>query len=159
VVVVGDVPDGVPGGPRRRDSVAAGLHALGGRADRVLIHDAVRPLASPELARRIVERLAEGDVDGVVPAVPVRDTLKRVGGGMVYETVDREGLMAVQTPQGFAVAALLAAQALDGDATDEAVLLERAGGKVAIVAGETANLKVTFPGDLALVAAWLGADR
>jgi len=156
VVVVGDVPEGVPGGVRRRDSVAAGLAALGDRAEWVLIHDAARPLASVALARRVVDRLEEGDVDGVVPTVPVRDTLKQVQGGMVAGTVDRDRLVAVQTPQGYRVAALRKAQALDGDATDEAVLLERAGRRVATVEGEAANLKVTFPGDLALVAALTG---
>jgi 2-C-methyl-D-erythritol 4-phosphate cytidylyltransferase len=159
VVVVGDVPDGVPGGVRRRDSVAAGLAVLGDRAEWVLIHDAARPLASVALARRVADRLGEGDVDGVVPTVPVRDTLKRVEDGMVAGTVDRDRLVAVQTPQGYRVAALREAQALDGDATDEAVLLERAGRRVATVEGEAANLKVTYPGDLALVAALTGGRR
>jgi 2-C-methyl-D-erythritol 4-phosphate cytidylyltransferase len=158
VVVVGDVPGGVPGGPRRRDSVAAGLAAVGDGARWVLVHDSARPLASVALARRVVERLRQGDADGVVPVVAVRDTLKRVDGGLVTTTVDREGLVAVQTPQGFRTAALREALALEGDATDEAVLLERSGRRVAVVEGEAANLKVTYPGDLAIVTALTGED-
>jgi len=156
VVVVGDVPDGVPGGARRRDSVVAGLAALESGADWVLVHDAARPLATEVLARRVVERLLLGDVDGVVPVVPVRDTIKRVDGDAVVETVDRGPLVVAQTPQGFRVAALQAAQRLDpGDVSDEALLIERAGGRVVTVPGEAANLKVTYPGDLTVVEALL----
>ena len=77
VVVVGDLPGGVPGGDRRRDSVAAGLGALPSDASHVLIHDAARPLATVELVCRVRDRLGVGDVDGVVPGLAVRDTLKR----------------------------------------------------------------------------------
>ena len=99
-------------------------------------------------------RLQVGDVDAVVPVVPVRDTIKRLSGGMVAETVDRSSLAAAQTPQGFRVASLVAAQAgSDEDASDEAALIERAGGVVATVPGDAANLKVTFPEDLAIVEA------
>jgi len=156
VVVVGEVPDGIPGGDRRRDSVAAGLTALESRADWVLVHDAARPLATEALTRRVIERLLRGDVDGVVPVVPVRDTLKRIDGDTVVETVGRASLVAVQTPQGFRVAALQAAQRSgDGDASDEALLIEREGGRVVTVPGDPANLKVTYPGDLAVVEALL----
>jgi 2-C-methyl-D-erythritol 4-phosphate cytidylyltransferase len=154
VVVVGEVPGGVPGGDRRRDSVANGMAALGEGFDYVLIHDAARPLASAELATRVVERLRRGDVDAVIPVVPVRDTLKRVAGDRVEGTVDRSRLVAAQTPQGFRFAALAAAQAADpGDAGDEAALIERAGGSVAAVPGDPANLKVTYPEDLAVIEA------
>jgi len=92
----------------------------------------------------------------VVPVVPVRDTLKRVGDGWVVETVERRDLAGAQTPQGFKVPVLRAAhQAGDEDAGDDALLVERIGGSVATVEGEAANLKVTFPGDLALAEAWL----
>ena len=138
VVVVGEVPDGIPGGDRRRDSVAAGLTALESRADWVLVHDAARPLATEALTR------------------PVRDTLKRIDGDTVVETVGRASLVAVQTPQGFRVAALQVAQRSgDGDASDEALLIEREGGRVVTVPGDPANLKVTYPGDLAVIEALL----
>jgi 2-C-methyl-D-erythritol 4-phosphate cytidylyltransferase/2-C-methyl-D-erythritol 2,4-cyclodiphosphate synthase len=156
VVRVGDLPGGVPGGARRRDSVRAGLDALPPDAFYVLVHDAARPLASPELVRRVIDRLLAGGVDAVVPVVPVRDTLKRVGDGWVIETIDRAGLAEAQTPQGFRVAVLRAAHEADAsDASDDAVLVEAQGGSVAAVEGEAANLKVTYPGDLSLAEAWL----
>jgi 2-C-methyl-D-erythritol 4-phosphate cytidylyltransferase len=154
VVVVGDVPGGIPGGSLRRESVAIGVQALGPDVDMVLVHDAARPLAGEDLARRVAERLLRGDVDAVVPVVPLYDTIKRIDGETVVETVDRDALAAAQTPQGFRVGALLAAQAASpGDASDEAVLIERAGGTVVVVAGDPANLKVTYPADLAVVEA------
>ncbi len=156
VVVVGDVDGGIPGGERRRDSVEAGMALLPGDAEFVLVHDAARPLASGVLAARVLDTLRREGTDAVVPAVAVRDTLKKVVGTIVERTVDRAGLVAVQTPQGFRVAALRAAQAADpGDASDEAVLIERAGGTVAIVAGEAENLKITYPGDLKVAEALL----
>jgi 2-C-methyl-D-erythritol 4-phosphate cytidylyltransferase len=156
VVVVGDVSGGVPGGERRRDSVEAGMAVLPDDAEFVLVHDAARPLASGVLATRVLAELQLGDVDAVVPAIAVRDTLKRVSGRLVESTMDRTSLVAVQTPQGFRVAALRRAQAADsGDASDEAVLIERAGGTVAVVEGETENLKVTYPGDLRVAEALL----
>ncbi len=156
VVVVGEVPGGVPGGRRRRDSVAAGLRALPADATHVLIHDAARPLATASLGRAVVARLTVGNVDGVVPGIPVRDTLKHVDGERVAATVDRAGLIAVQTPQGFVLSALRAAHAADdADATDDAQLVERNGGSVVYVTGEHANLKITYPEDLAVAEAWL----
>ena len=113
-----------------------------------------------EVAKRIVgqeamvDRLLIGDVAGVVPVVPVRDTLKRVAGGFVAKTVDRADLVAVQTPQGFDLGALRAAHAVaGGDATDDASMVESAGGTIAIVDGDPANLKVTYPEDLAVAEA------
>lgn len=156
VVVVGDVPGGLPGGARRRDSVRIGLDALPPDASHVLVHDAARPLASPELVRRVIDRLLTGGVDAVVPVVAVRDTLKRVGDGWVLATVERSDLAGAQTPQGFKVEVLRAAHGADDeDAGDDAALVERLGGSVACVEGEATNLKVTYPGDLALVEALL----
>jgi 2-C-methyl-D-erythritol 4-phosphate cytidylyltransferase len=101
-------------------------------------------------------RLLSGGVDAVVPVVPLRDTVKRVGDGWVVATLERGDLVAAQTPQGFQVAVLRAAHAGDdGDAGDDAVLVERMGGSVATVEGEVTNLKVTYPGDLALAEALL----
>lgn len=154
VVTVGDVPGGVAGGERRRDSVWAGLQALPPGATHVLVHDASRPLATADLVRRVIDRLLSGGVDAVVPVVGVRDTLKRVGDGWVVATLDRAGLAAAQTPQGFRVEVLRAAHEADpDDASDDALLVERCGGSVATVEGEAANLKVTYPGDLAVAEA------
>ncbi len=156
VVLVGPVPGGVPGGERRRDSVAAGLAELPPGVATVLVHDAARPLAGPDLVARVAARLHEGGVDGVVPVVAVRDTVKEVDAGRVLRTVDRSRLALVQTPQGFPVAALRAAhETVTGDAPDDAWLVERAGGAVATVPGDPRNLKVTYPDDLAILAALL----
>jgi 2-C-methyl-D-erythritol 4-phosphate cytidylyltransferase len=156
VILVGDLPGAVPGGPRRRDSVRAGLDALPPDASHVLVHDAARPLATPELVRRVIDRLLSGGVDAVVPVVPVRDTLKRVGDGWVMATVERADLAGAQTPQGFKLEVLRAAHAAsDENVGDDAVLVERIGGSVAAVEGEAANLKVTYPADLALAEALL----
>ncbi|HLE38725.1 MAG TPA: 2-C-methyl-D-erythritol 4-phosphate cytidylyltransferase [Acidimicrobiia bacterium] len=156
VVVVGPVPGGIPGGLRRRDSVAAGLAALPAEATHVLVHDAARPLATAGLVRAVAARLAVGDVDAVIPAIAVGDTLKRIAGERVVETVSRDGLVAVQTPQGFSVAVLRAAHTADDEeATDDAQLVERHGGSVVVVAGESGNLKITHPEDLALAEALL----
>jgi len=149
IVVVGDVPGGVPGGERRRDSVANGLAAIDG-ATWVLIHDAARPLVTVGLVDRVIARLTRGDVDGVVPAVSIPDTVKRVRDGMVIDTLDRRDLVTVQTPQGFRLDVLRAAHGTfpGMDATDDAGLVEANGGRVAIVDGDVDNFKVTFPNDL-----------
>ena len=154
LVVVGDLDGAVPGGDRRRDSVAAGLRVISDDAGLVLIHDAARPLVTAKLVRTVIDRLLIGDVAGVVPVVPIRDTIKRVAGEFVVETVDRSDLVAVQTPQGFDLEALRAAHAgADGDATDDASMIEKTGGIIAIVDGDPANLKVTYPEDLAVAEA------
>lgn len=154
VVVVGPVPGGIAGGVRRRDSVAAGLAVAPDGATHVLVHDAARPLASAALVRQVIDRLAIGGTDGVVPGLAVRDTLKRVQGGVVILTVDRADLVIAQTPQGFAIEALLRAHAFDDDdATDDAALVERSGGTVVIVSGGDHNLKVTYPADLVVAEA------
>jgi 2-C-methyl-D-erythritol 4-phosphate cytidylyltransferase len=149
VVVVGAVPGGITGGVRRRDSVAAGLAAVPGHVAHVLVHDAARPLASADLAGVVVARLGRGDCAAVVPVVPVRDTIKSVDGEWVTATLDRSSLVRVQTPQGFTADALRDAhRVFPEDVTDDAALIERAGGRVAVVPGEQDNLKITFPEDL-----------
>lgn len=150
VVVVGDVPGGISGGSRRRDSVRIGLDAVLG-SQFVLVHDAARPLASSALVAAVLKRLHAGGVDGVIPVLPVRDTLKRVQGERVAATEDRGELAAAQTPQGFVTEVLRRGhEASDHDATDDAELVERIGGVVVVVAGEERNLKITYPGDLAV---------
>lgn len=159
VVVVGDVDGGIPGGARRQDSVAVGLAELPDEVTHVLVHDAARPLASAGLVRSVVAALSAGS-EAVVPAVPVRDTIKRVAAGRVVATVDRSGLVAVQTPQGFAVEVLRRAHgAVTGDVTDDASMVEAIGGAVDIVPGEAGNIKVTFPEDLTHAAALLEVER
>jgi 2-C-methyl-D-erythritol 4-phosphate cytidylyltransferase len=146
----------VAGGPRRRDSVRNGVAALSQGTQVVLVHDAARPLVPVALVERVLAALAVHAA--VVPAVPVSDTMKRVRGDAVAETLDREALVAVQTPQGFRVDLLRRALARDdGDATDEAALVERLPAEVRTVAGDPLNLKVTGPEDLALLRALLRA--
>jgi 2-C-methyl-D-erythritol 4-phosphate cytidylyltransferase len=125
-------------------------------ADFVLVHDAARPLAGADLVSRVVERVLEGDIDGVVPVVPVRDTLKEVAGSAVVRTVDRSSLVAVQTPQGFRTSALIKAhEEISGDATDDAAMVEAAGGSIVWVEGDPGNLKLTYPEDLQVMEAML----
>lgn len=152
VIVVGEAAGGVPGGRRRQDSVANGLLHVPTLVDFVLVHDAARAAATSNLVKAVIARLAEGDVDAVVPALPVRDTIRRVDGEEAKGTVDRSDLVAVQTPQGFRTLALREAHATQwDDATDDAQMIERAGGKVVIVPGEPTNLKVTYPEDLRIL--------
>lgn len=156
----------VPGGATRAKSVSLALDAVNG--DVVAIHDAARPLVTAELVDRLVGRLERSDAQGVIAAAPVADTLKMAGEGAgegesdrIERTVDRSGLWGAQTPQVFRVDALRAAQEaaraageLDA-ATDEAWLIERAGGSVLLEATATPNLKVTDAADLAVAEALL----
>lgn len=135
----------VAGGATRSASVRAGLAAVPDEAAVVLVHDAARPLASPELYRRVIDVVRAG-ATAVVPAVAVSDTIRDVDGGVI----DRDRLRAVQTPQGFDGAALRSAHASDPEGTDDASLVEAAGGSVVLVEGESDNLKITDPHDLAV---------
>jgi 2-C-methyl-D-erythritol 4-phosphate cytidylyltransferase len=136
----------VAGGGTRSASVRAGLAAVPEGTAVVVVHDAARPGASPGLFAAVVAAVREG-ADAAVPGVPVVDTIKRVVDGVV-ETLDRSQLVAVQTPQAFRAAALRAAHAGGGEATDDGALVEAAGGRVVIVPGEPDNVKVTTPADL-----------
>ena len=145
----------VPGGTTRAESVKAALAEVSGDALVVLVHDAARPLVDDPVIERVLRPLGEG-FDGVVPALPIADTVKRVDRGVVVETVSRDGLVSAQTPQAFLVPALRGALAGDlAGATDCASLVERAGGRVAVVDGDPRLVKVTTPEDLALVDSWL----
>jgi 2-C-methyl-D-erythritol 4-phosphate cytidylyltransferase/2-C-methyl-D-erythritol 2,4-cyclodiphosphate synthase len=141
----------VAGGPSRAESVGNGLTALPRACEFVLVHDAARPAVSEELISRILSAVErEG---AALPGLPVTDTLKRVGANKcVIETVSRERLWAVQTPQGARVADLLAAYdklgARVAEMTDEGSILESAGFPVVIVEGDEANIKVTRPTDM-----------
>ena len=156
----------VVGGATRTASVRAGIEAVPADATVIVVHDAARPLASRELFERVIEVL-EGDsvygtrtsamteqaIDGVVPGVEVPDTLKRVDRSSskvmaVLETVDRDGLLAVQTPQAFVASVLRRAHSFGRDTSDDAGLVEAAGGNIVVVPGEAVNVKITLPEDL-----------
>ena len=154
VVVVGAMDGAVEPGPRRRDSVAAGLAEVPDEVEYILVHDAARPLATPALVERVLARLRRGDVAGVIPANAVRDATKRVEGERVVAAVARDDLVTVQTPQGFVAETLRRAHAtVEGDAADDAELVAGIDGTVVYVEGEITNLKVTVPADLRLVEA------
>lgn len=137
----------VAGGDTRSASVRAGLAAVPGDATTIVVHDAARPVPVPAVWARVLAAVAAG-ADAVVPAVPVADTLREVGG----TTVDRSRFVAVQTPQGFRAEALRAAHEGDPEGTDDASLVEAAGGRVVVVDGDPANIKITTPHDLDVAA-------
>ncbi len=154
----------VAGGAARQASVAAGLAALPDEADVVLVHDAARPFPPADLVDRVIEAVRAGH-PAVVPALPVTDTIKRVGPGdgtgePVLQTVPRGALRAVQTPQGFARDVLVAAHAAAAGsahdestaASDDAGLVEAQGVPVWVVPGDERAAKVTTPSDLSLAA-------
>ena len=152
----GKVVAAVAGGETRADSVRLGLAEVGDDAAVVLVHDAARPLVSDEVVERLLAALNEG-WDGAVPGLPLVDTVKRVEGEAVVETLPRASLVAVQTPQAFVATVLAAAVASDDQGTDCASLVEARGGRVKVVPGDPRLLKVTTPEDLALVESWLDA--
>ena len=150
------VSSAVTGGESRSESVRLALAEVPEEAAVVLVHDAARPLLPEDVIERVLSPLSEG-WDGVVPAVPLADTVKRVEGDRVVETLPREDLVAVQTPQAFLADTLR--RAVSGDvssATDCASLVEAQGGRVKVVEGDPRLLKVTDADDLALVESWLG---
>lgn len=145
----------VPGGATRAESVRAALAEVPDDAAVVLVHDAARPLVDDAVVERVLAPLGEG-FDGAVPALPVPDTVKRVDGRVVVETLERSSLVGAQTPQAFLASSLRRAYSGElADATDCASLVERSGGRVAVVPGDERLLKVTTPADLALVESWL----
>jgi 2-C-methyl-D-erythritol 4-phosphate cytidylyltransferase len=145
----------VAGGATRTDSVRAGLAEVPATALVVLVHDAARPLVSDAVIERVLAPLSEG-WDGAVPGIPMSDTLKRVArDGAIEETVDRNALYAVQTPQAFLADVFRRALASGAEATDCAGLVEAAGGRVKVVEGDPRLMKVTTADDLAKIAAWL----
>ncbi|HZP28257.1 MAG TPA: 2-C-methyl-D-erythritol 4-phosphate cytidylyltransferase [Acidimicrobiia bacterium] len=148
----------VAGGAHRSDSVRAGLSAIATDSDIVVVHDAARPLASSRLFDAVIRAVRDG-ADGAVPGLPVTDTIKRVEGDRIVETVDRSALVAVQTPQAFRAAALRRAHAAGADATDDAALVESVGGAVVVVPGESTNLKITNERDLIVAASLLAEAR
>jgi len=148
----------VAGGATRADSVRAGVAEVPEDAAVIVVHDAARPLLPDDVVARVVTALGEG-WDGAVPALPLSDTVKRAEGEAVAETVDRTGLVAVQTPQAFPASSLRRALAAGGDVTDCAGLVEAVGGRVRLVEGDRRLVKVTTQADLDFVESLLGADR
>jgi 2-C-methyl-D-erythritol 4-phosphate cytidylyltransferase/2-C-methyl-D-erythritol 2,4-cyclodiphosphate synthase len=149
----------VDGGQTRSDSVRNGLAALQGAADQiVMIHDAARPLLDQPVISRLLEALETAD--GALPALPVADTLKRGATGAIVETVDRSKLWRAQTPQAFRLDRLQAAWSrwpADVAPTDDAAVVERDGGRVALVQGDARLMKLTFPEDFAMAEALIAA--
>jgi 2-C-methyl-D-erythritol 4-phosphate cytidylyltransferase len=145
----------VPGGATRAESVRRALAEVPSEAAVVLVHDAARPFVDDEVIERVVTALNEG-WDGIVPAVPVPDTVKRVEGDRVVETIDRDELRLAQTPQAFPSAVLRRAfeGAVEG-ASDCASLVEARGGRVKVVQGDSRLIKITDAGDLERAAALL----
>ncbi|MCU0311470.1 MAG: 2-C-methyl-D-erythritol 4-phosphate cytidylyltransferase [Acidimicrobiales bacterium] len=162
LVASGAADVAVTGGAERADSVRAGLAVVDPDAAVVVVHDAARPLASAALHRAVVQAVHDG-ADAVIPAVPVTDTIKRTAPGpaghdtegltVVTETLDRAELVAVQTPQAFRPDVLRRAHGSGATATDDAGLVEAVGATVVVVPGETTNIKITGPHDLALAVA------
>ena len=142
----------VTGGATRAGSVRRGLDAVPSGAAVVVVHDAARPAASAALFRRVVGAVLAG-ADGAVPGVAVTDSLRHRTAG----AVDRDGMVAVQTPQAFRAAVLRAAHAAGGEATDDATLVEQAGGTIVVVDGEITNTKLTHPHDAVVLESALRA--
>ena len=143
----------VPGGERRQDSVWNGLKAMEGRCHMVIVHDGVRPFVSPEILKRLTAAMI--DAQAVVTAIPALDTIKRVDGtGIVVDTLQRNTLFHVQTPQGFRFDLIQEAyeralrEGIQG--TDDAYFVERMGMPVKVVEGSSFNIKITMPEDIAL---------
>lgn len=147
----------IAGGDNRQESVFNALEAIGDDGEIVVVHDGARPLVAVDLIESVVS-IPVG-ADGVIPVVPLADTVKEVESGKVVRTLDRTRLAAVQTPQAFRLEVLSAAYRrarADGFVgTDDSSLVERVGGTVVTVAGRRDNFKVTYPEDLESVEAAL----
>lgn len=156
----------VTGGASRAQSVLNGLHAIAGRCAEtawVLVHDAARPCLPAACLDELMDK-GLAHPDGAILALPVRDTLKRSGkDGTILDTVGRNHLWAAQTPQLFPLqrlATALEALIAEGVApTDEASAMQYAGARPLLVMGSPANIKITWPGDVAIAQAWLGAEQ
>jgi len=157
-VAAGKVAATVTGGESRGESVRAALAEVPEGAAVIVVHDAARPLVTDEMIERVLTGLEDG-WDGAVPGIPLADTVKRVDGETVTETLDRTGLVAVQTPQAFVAPSLRDAfstlQQSVAKSPDCAALVEARGGRVRVVPGDRRLVKVTEPADLELVASWL----
>jgi 2-C-methyl-D-erythritol 4-phosphate cytidylyltransferase len=149
----GKVSTVVAGGASRAESVRLGVAEVPAEAAVILVHDAARPVLDEAVVERVLAPLSEG-WDGVVPALPVADTVKRVRGQEIAETLERAELVGVQTPQAF-LADVLRRAVEGGEASDCSALVERQGGRVRWVEGDSRLLKVTTRADLELVESWV----
>ena len=142
--------DIVPGGARRRDSVLRGLEALRGHAEWALVHDAARPLVTPEDVRMVIEAVRRHGAAAI--GTPAQDSMKRVREGTIVDEIPRDEVWTVQTPQGGRLEDLIAAYTRDPatEWTDEASALRAMGIAVAVVEGSPENMKITRPGDEAM---------
>jgi 2-C-methyl-D-erythritol 4-phosphate cytidylyltransferase/2-C-methyl-D-erythritol 2,4-cyclodiphosphate synthase len=148
----------VVGGDARRASVANAFARVSDRAEIVVIHDAARPMVSEDLIRRTV--LAAAEAGAAIAAIRAHDTVKQTdASGVITATLPREHIYLAQTPQAFRAAVLRDALRLDGEATDEAMLAERAGHAVRVVDGDPRNLKITTPDDLIMAEHLTGAAQ
>lgn len=148
----------VSGGASRSESVRAGLAAVPAHTEIVAVHDAARPLARLQLWQSVIGAVAAG-ADAAIPATSLTDTVKEVGPDGHLVTLDRSRLVAVQTPQAFRAAILRRVHSAGHDATDDAALVEAAGGRVVVVEGPADNIKVTAPADLIMATALAGVAR
>ena len=147
--IVGESAKVITGGVLRSDSVRLALDSLSPSIEYVLVHDAARGLATPDVARRVLDTLKAGE-SAVIPVLPVVDTIKEIdSAGYVRTTPDRSALRSIQTPQGFEVSVLRRAHEASEDATDDAALVEALGIKVKTIDGEARALKITNPSDIA----------
>jgi 2-C-methyl-D-erythritol 4-phosphate cytidylyltransferase len=141
------------GGASRQESVHRGLAEIAEEAEVVVCHDAARPFAGPELFERVLDALSRSGAGGAVPFVRSPDTVKRIRDGQVLETIPRDEVGLVQTPQAFLASALRSAhqraKAANLEGTDDAMLLEAAGFSVVAVEGDPSNFKITTREDLA----------
>lgn len=147
----------VPGGQLRQDSVWNGLEAMEGHCDIVIVHDGVRPFVSSGILKRLMAAMR--DYQAVVTAIPTHDTIKRVdAAGNVVDTLQRDALFHIQTPQGFRYdvikEAYERASREGAEGTDDAYFVERMGIRVKVIEGSPLNLKITTPDDIAL-ANWI----
>jgi 2-C-methyl-D-erythritol 4-phosphate cytidylyltransferase len=142
----------VAGGETRLESARRGLDAVPSSAQIVMVHDAAHPLASKRLLDSLIRAVQQSDVDAVLPALPTKDTVMRIRGDVIVETIPREGLLWVQMPYVFKTNVLRAAHAHGGEATDESVLVQRLGARIKTIPGEASNIHVATREDLAIVA-------
>lgn len=149
-------PDIVEGGATRYDSVKNAITAYGNTAKIITVHDGARPLAGPDIMERVVSAVESG-AHGVVPAIPVTDSLRRISSGGISDAVDRAVFRAVQTPQAFCGTVLRKAYSLPyrPDFTDDASVAEATGATIAIVEGSPKNIKITHPADIVLAETYM----
>jgi 2-C-methyl-D-erythritol 4-phosphate cytidylyltransferase len=151
------VAEVVEGGNTRIESARRGLAAVPSSAEIVVIHDAAHPLASRRLFETVIAAVRGADIDAAFPVAPINDTVMRLRGNVVVETIPREGLVTVQTPQAFKAKVLRAAHERGGAASDDSVLVQRLGASINTVPGESTNIHIATEGDLAIVARLLQA--